>query len=497
MQKLVVSVVCAAALAAPVSAWAEEEDGDEGETRERTSLGIAPGELQVGDNLGQADDSGVSVATHGAYQFGFAGFLRVPMRVGFGGGSLHAPPRVPDGSYTDWQYTNTQTGPWTELRFSYGNGRVQANVHLAAYDVTDGSYANPQAQLGINESFVTLRFPDLFGDKGGLVWNVGAFSNRYGAAGRYSAGKYETYLFGATHVAGETVSMHWDLNDKYTILAEHGIGAKIQPTPLVPGLPAADFFPYPGEEQQGSTLVHHAHVGLEIDRMITVGAHYLTSWTDDAEAAGEEDGRVTSAGMDVRLTESRFGDGYIGYAHLESTTPQRLSGALEVLHTIAGWSVCDVYFLGSNECTGSVDTVLFQHVFSLSRFNWHPKAFWGQGPDLIVSAFGMYNKISSDDPTFTGPTSRLKLGGDVLYTPNKWLGIGARYDLVQPNLDDNTQSFQVIQPKLVLRSEFAGHEQIHITYSHYVNGDNVRVAYPHEGLPADDGVFQIIATMWW
>jgi len=496
MTRIFAALTLVVVLAGPSGVRADEDEDTE-EERERTSLGIVPGELQVGDDLGQTEDAGISLATVGAFEFGFAGFLRAPMRVGFGGGDMHAQPRVPDGSYTDWQYTNTQTGPWTELRFSYGNGRVSANVHLAAYDVTEGSYPNPQAQLGINESFVALRLPHLFGKHGGLLWDAGVFSNRYGAAGRYSAGKYETYLFGATHVAGETVAAFWDLDDSFTVLAEHGIGAKLEPTPLVPGLPDAPFFPYPGDGEQGSTLLHHAHLGISYDRMLTLGAHYLTSWTDDAEEADERDGRLTSFGVDFRVTESRFGDGYIGYARLLSTTPERLSGALEVLHTIAGWNVCEQYFPDSSDCNGSVDTVLFQHVFSLSRYLWYPKSFWGQGPDLLLSVFGMYNKIASDDPAFTGPTSRLKFGGDALYNPKKWFGAGVRYDLVQPDLADNTRSFHVIQPRLVLRSEFAGHEQIYVAYSHYVNKSNVSTAYPNEGLAPDRGVFQIIATMWW
>lgn len=489
---------CLAALLAlaPATATADEVVAEDDDLdRERPALGIAPGTLQPGDTI-RPDGAAAEVVTDG-FELQFHGFLRIPARVGFEGGDLHAPPRVPDGAYTDWRFTNVQTGPWTELRFSYGNGRVAANVHIAAFDVTDASYASSQAQLGINESFLTLNYSDLFGPRGGVVWNVGAFSNRYGAAGRYSAGKYETYLFGATHVAGETATLFYDLSDDYTLLFEHGVGAKLQPTPFVPGLPPADFLPYPGDQPQGSTLVHHAHLGVAWNRMATVAAHYLTSWTDDADEPSEQDGHVTSVGVEVELVDSQFGDGYIGYGHLESETPQRLAGALEVLHTIAGWSICDVYFGAESECTGSVDTLLFQHTFSVSRFLWHPAPFWGQGPDVLVSAFGMFNRIDSDDPTFDAPRKRLKLGGEATYVPNRWLGMSLRYDLVQPDLDDANQSFQVITPRLIVTSQFASHEQVSLEYSHYIHGDGVINSYPFEDVPPDDGVFQITATMWW
>ena len=53
-----------------------------------------------------------------------------------------------------------------------------------------------------------MLWPELLGREDlHLSLIVGGFTNRYGAAGRYDAGKYETYLFGRTHVAGATVNV--------------------------------------------------------------------------------------------------------------------------------------------------------------------------------------------------------------------------------------------------------------------------------------------------
>ncbi|HET6334183.1 MAG TPA: hypothetical protein VFG30_13265, partial [Polyangiales bacterium] len=104
------------------------------------------------------------------------------MRLGFGsgedaspdagqGGKIHAPGQVPDNTFTDWRYTNNVPGPWVELRFLYGNGRVTGNVSIAAYNITDGGYRNLQAQLGIDQAFINFDFSDLLGANGGLVWN--------------------------------------------------------------------------------------------------------------------------------------------------------------------------------------------------------------------------------------------------------------------------------------------------------------------------------------
>ena len=112
-----------------------------------------------------------------------------------------------------------------ELRFQYGNDRVTGNISIAAYNITDGGYRNLQSQLGIDQAWVTIDESDLLEDgKGGLIWNVGVFQNRYGAAGRYDAAKYETYLFGRTHVAGETLTLFYDLSPDLTLTFEHGLG---------------------------------------------------------------------------------------------------------------------------------------------------------------------------------------------------------------------------------------------------------------------------------
>lgn len=457
-------------------------------------LGIDPSRPR-GDSMLGASDAGEE--TEG-YKFSFHGFLRIPMRIGIGAGGhgKHSPPRVPDVNYTDWQYTNVSGGPWTELWLSYGNGTVTANVVLAAYDISDASYRDLLSQLGINQSFLHFDFPKLFGDKGGLTWNVGAFSNRYGTAARYDAGKYDTYLFGATHVAGETVSGYYALTDDLTLAADHGIGAKLQTTPLVPGL-EAPFLPYPGDVEQGSTLLHHAHVGLGIGSHLTVALHYLTAWTDDAEEVDEIDGRISNFGADAKLVETKYGDAYLGFSHILSQDPLRVAGAFETLHSFEGWNLRDNYFGEEATGSGTIDTVLAQYSFSLSRYLWAPEEFYGQGPDLMLSVFGMFNHVASNDPMFTAPTDKLKLGGEVKYTPKSWLGFDLRYDMVQPNLDDRSDGFHVISPSVVLHSKFASNEEVVIGYSGYLNGRNVKAAYPDELRAPDRHLLRISALMWW
>jgi hypothetical protein len=116
-----------------------------------------------------------------------------------------------------------------------------------------------------------MKAPDLFAGRGGLAWTVGSFSNRYGTAGpeQQSSGYYGTYLFGRTHVAGESLTADIDLNDKMELILEHGFGAKLEVVPwinpgaTVPG-PMAPYLPDQGPVPQGSTYVHHAHAALQM-----------------------------------------------------------------------------------------------------------------------------------------------------------------------------------------------------------------------------------------
>jgi hypothetical protein len=425
------------------------------------------------------------------------------------GGKIHAPPFVPDGTFTDWRYTNNVPGPWVELRFSYGNTRVTGNVLVAAYNITDGGYRNLQAQLGINQAFVTIDGADILPDnRGGLVWNVGVFQNAYGAAGRYDAGKYETYLLGRTHVAGETLTLFYNFSPDFTLTLEHGIGAKLEAPPLVSGLPQPNppFFPYAGPVQQGTQLLNHLHLMATIGGQLQIGAHYITTWTDDARLMGEVDGRITVAGIDAKLIDNQFGDAYIGFSHVSSETPLRVGEGLELLHSISGWNLRDNFFGQMTSGTGTIDSVLIQYIVSLARIMRYPEPFWGQGPDVVLGIFGMYNHVSSEDPAFdtalglaASPIgkNKLKWGAEATYTPLGFLGLGVRFDRVQPDLDDNTVAFSAISPRILLRSEFVTHEQVLLQFTHYFYGENVSPSWPAEGLAPDEDSFLISAIMWW
>jgi hypothetical protein len=356
-----------------------------------------------------------------------------------------------------------------------------------------------------------LLWPELGGNENlHLTATVGGFTNRYGAAGRYDAGKYETYIFGRTHVAGETLNLAYDYGNDWTVQVEETFGAKLEGIPfygpplggaLLTQMGAPDvrqalpaWEPYPGPKAMESTFVASAHLGAVWKKMLIMGAHYIDAFANDIERATAYQGMpfgisgrqpsepkpfIKTMGFDAKLLGGVYGDGYLGYSHLSAQNAIYLQDAIEVLHSFGGWQLHDNYFGApgnTDPVTGTIDTIAFQYSFSWAQLFWHPQAFWGQGPDLITTVFGMWNKVNATEttPTDNGPfdVTKLKFGVEATYLPLAWFGIGGRYDAVQPNRDDSTQNFSVISPRLYFRTDFVTHEQIMVQYSRYFYGSN-------------------------
>jgi hypothetical protein len=459
-------------------------------------------------------------------KFTVTGYLHAPLRFSWGppthatsggtaGTQLRTPPLVPDANYIDYRYTSNLSGPWSELNFHYGNALARATVQIASYNLTDAGYRRLEANLGINQAFVALNPQPLLAGRLHVSLTVGGFSDRYGAAGRYDHGKYETFLFGRTHVVGETLRVSYTLNDDVRLSLEHGFGGKLEPTPFF-GAPSGPrdnltWDPYPGPVAQESTFVHHAHAGLTLWNDLLIGAHLLHAFANDSERAGSYLGAryggrpITEAaprlliwGGDVKLVGNVLGDGYLGYAHLDARNADYLGDALEVLHSFNGWQLHDNYFGKPGEATratGKIDSVLLQHVVNLS-------ALVPEAPSVLFGVFGMFNAVSGAlDPAYD--VKKLKWGADVLYAPLDWLAFGGRFDRVSPNLADPTQTFSVLSPRVVLRSSLVSHEQIAIQYHRYFYGSAAATTtYPYNTqagaaeLGADRNAAQIAATLW-
>lgn len=462
------------------------------------------------------------------------------MRVGIGkrnnptdgqsGTTLHYP-IIPDDQYLSWQSTSHNKRDWAEMFFSIGNSWAKGTLAVQGFNFTDAGWNDTDAQFGIGQGWVTIT-PPMDYENFRLELKAGSFWARYGMAGKWDAGEYDTYLFGRTHVAGEVLRIEYDFDDANTLWVEHGLGAKR---------------PDPSQYNNARfTMLHHGHLGFETGGWAEFSAHYMHSWTQEEDRnfmprnwvtnpspvafndpynavnypsslMGVDDGKLWVAGIDARLELGAFGYFYAGYSHIGAKNAISVAPAIEVLHAFGGGQyqlgVTDNYFGpgcrggsdadpslsvavpprgpegGPPRCsmgTGSVDSLLFQYEFSLTNFLQQSQGgqkFWGDGQDLKATLYGMLNKVSSDVPANDGIT-KLKYGVDLQYQVLPWLTAAARYDRLQPHSEIPEQSFSILSPRLVFKSRWLTREQISIQYSRYLYNTRECPTIPETNLPA-------------
>jgi hypothetical protein len=552
-----------------------------------------PDMAEAGALTGTPNPSALDAAAGDGWRFSFHGFTRSPLRIGVGNrpqcpagaaagtpvtasGSLNPAagvaqvpcagagqsttalhsPFVPDSQYLDWRYDRQQEYDWTELFFNYGNSLVTATVAIMGFGFSDAEYIaynNASTQLGIAQGYVTIH-PDLGLRSLRLQAKVGSFWDKYGMAGEYDAGKYDTYMFGRTHQTGETIEAEYDVSD-VTLRLSHGIGTRAEQIAFTqlqagnPTLPSGNENNYPG-----FTLLQHLHAGVSYKNLLDVNAHYLSSWAQDYRAVGVSNGALTDGQIQVYGAEVRLKPGGVGgrlyaaYSHIQASNPQAVGPVVEAVHSLGGGNyesgngILDNFlgcsapvagttttntFGGFCETTqnslgathGSIDTVEVQYDYSfgaLYRKLATGEGFWGSGWDVNLSLFGMYSAVSSSLTTQQTGSSlqgdgvkKLKYGGDLVVAPLPWLGIGVRADFVQPTNVDTSQNFFVISPKLMFHTKWVTHEEITLWYSHYSYGSAVLpqppngVVNPNTGMgvagpfPPDQNVFGIKGTFWW
>lgn len=522
------------------------------------------------------------------WKFSWNGYLRAPLRIGEGhlppcaggmapmpvngvysGANCYAPgqspntfhsPYVPDDQYLAWTFDRQWEQAWAEVFLSYGNKYVTGTVSIQGYDFTDasllGNQANP-AQFGIAEGWVTIT-PDLPIDGLRVNWKVGAFWEKFGMAGKYDGGHYDTYMFGRTHQMGESLALQYDMGD-FTLKVEHGFGAHLEMAVAgvpISGDPAAQAtisntsgtLPTLGGSP-GFTLLDHVHAGISYKKILDINAHYLLAWSqDDREtitnttvpnAASAANGSEYVYGAEARVLGGVFGELYAAYSHIGAFNVTQVAPAIEVMHSSgggghnAGNGIYENFFNGTGNGSGWIDNVQIGYDFSfgyLWRKLQNPNAhFWGDGPDVRLSVFGMYSAVNtngdttSTDPFLrdsmgvarpTGNPNKLKYGADLVVAPIPWVSVGVRGDYVQPDSNDPSQSFGVISPRVMIHSKFITHEEITLQYSHYWDGadvvpqqylalvgtKNINSTMPFNTVPAyrnDPDVYGIKCSIWW
>jgi hypothetical protein len=424
----------------------------------------------------------------------YYGYFRAPMRFGMGHRDAAYPgqskttihsPLVPDDQYLSWQHTNHARRDWAEMFFSYGNSWAKGVLAIQGFNFTDASYVINGTQFGIGQGWVEVA-PPLPWDNVRVRVKAGSFWNRYGQMGRWDAGEYDTYLFGRTHVMGETVRLEFELPDQpLTFGLEHGFGAKRPDSQIYN---AARF-----------TLLHHAHADVRWNDSISGSLHYLQNFSqEEARFTGPQpdwvylgnyskpymgvaqpDGKMTILGADTRIDmPDVFGYLYLGASYIALKNATTIAPAVEVIHSFGGGEFnmgVTSNYLDSELCrwgvpgatcsngNGNVLTLAGQYE---AKFGDLVGPAFAEGQDLTMKLYGMWNRVGSDDPINNGMT-KWKAGIDLLFDAFPALGMGTRFDYLAPNSRIKNQNFMVLSPRLVLRSQLVTHEQISLQYSRY------------------------------
>ncbi len=445
----------------------------------------------------------------GDWRFGFHGMFTMPMVLGFNtreepepGQSktvIHAPPVIP-GDRETFSYTGVTPTPYVQLNFSYGNSIVTANVQVLAHQASVSSgFFDAASQRGINDAYFTVT-PNMKSDKVSLKMHFGAFSNRYGMAGEYDQGRYSTPLIFRTNGVGGNTIAHLRVAKHVVLGLEHGIQSQSNAAPpdLVPDL--WNGFANPNA---GSSIVNHIHAGAHIAETATIGLHYGSAFSRDERATGAltPDGTIGLMGADLRLTMGRFGHLYVAASRVDAKYAGTVSSIIEILNTPGGAGLIENYLGDQSEGNGALTIFGGQYDLSVGRLVSYPVPFYGDGPDIVVSLFGMSVGVESDDDRADG-VQKTKFGGEASYSLLSWFAASARFDQVIPNMNETRYSYIAMSPRLIFRTDWQSNDQLSLQYTRFIHGalTTTRTGAPPRVDPfvkPDDDVVSLSASMWW
>lgn len=376
------------------------------------------------------------------WAFTYSGYLRAPMRQGFGSHphfgnmSIHAPV-LPDDQYASWQFSPHNKREWAEMFFTMGNGIVSGTVAVQGFQFTDATWSNPTAQFGIGQGWVEVN-SDLGFENIKFNAKVGSHWARYGRAGVYDAGEYDTYLIGRTHTLGGTGRVDFDL-DGTNLGIEFGYGVN-RPNP--------EMF-----NRARFTNLGHVHAFLKLDDM-EFGLHAMHSWTaqgvtplypnvlpgsncgpvtdnngniggaqcipitptvqpgvadidqpNSVWSAAYPNGSQTILGADARLDLGVGGYLYAGVSHQMLSNALTVGGAVESIHTLGGGNynlgIVDNY-LESSFCptTGQVASSVPQGV--TDPLTIVPNGSCSNGDGRVTTILAQYELSLSNFDVFEG-----------------------------------------------------------------------------------------------
>jgi hypothetical protein len=364
------------------------------------------------------------------------------------------------------------------------------------------------SQNFVDQAFMSFRTPQL--GKLRLQALVGAFTSRYGNLGQYGTGQYGAAVIGGPIGTGEKLIADYAITDTFSIVLEHGVSGRFEKAPLgiVPGWENVR-----ANQAWPSSWVHHAHAGFVKKGVVTMqaGLHYLSNFSQDdrgrlpaddpnhtgANEMALKDGKLDVFGVDFKAFGGPLGHFAAAAAYAKGDNVYSLSG-MTLFGANTGESLSKRYLGQFGGGTGKLVTAGLEHTFSVAGALRYPEPFWGEGPDLTTSVFTNLASIQSADPNYDGKLM-FKVGTEVTYRPLSWFAVSARYDFVSPNSKDSKETFHVISPKLIFKSNWTSHEQIVVHYARWLLGDHTQAFFPDDLDRArlDSNLVGVSFGMWW
>ncbi|HEY2903666.1 MAG TPA: hypothetical protein VGL59_23985, partial [Polyangia bacterium] len=407
--------------------------------------------------------------------FNFWGYMSASLRVGQGSRdyatadqhvtTLHTYPRIVD-AYGMFNGTNVPQGSWVDLTFEYGNNFVTSHVKISTWKPAAGSDWTPLGSQNLfQEAYLSFKIP--VGHLN-LKWSVGAFSNTYGGLGQYDVGHYNAPIIGSPFGVGETLTAQYDLDSTYTIFLEDGLMGRLGKTPV--GMEPIVSIDTAFNSSIPSSWVHHLHAGVARHGIVPVvlGLHYLTNWaqderdqTDDprtpfVDESHRPDPRMDVVGADFRMIDNYLGNFAAAVSYADAHYAALLTG-LNFFGAFNGEQMTKRFFGPQGGGTGTMLLTGLEYNLAWGRLLRYPVDIGQNGREFITSFFLDYARLTSKDPDVDGK-KMLKFGAEVTYRWLSWLTLSMRGDRVAPNSKDSEESFTVVSPKLIFKSDWLSHE---------------------------------------
>jgi hypothetical protein len=423
--------------------------------------------------------------------------------------TFHVPPVTVD-EYGSFVGTSTVPGQWVQLGFVYGNRYVSANLSLTTWNPTDPStFYQIGSQQFINNFYLQYNVPPL-SSRLRLHAMAGYFSNTYGSLGQYGLGMYTNALVGMVRGVGEGLVAEYDLSDKVTVNAEDGIMGNRNGMGQIQVIPT-------GQNGQGPIIfpaawIHHFHLGIESRGDLTVRGRlsYLTNWTQDnriqvaldnpqTRAIDEsyvKDGHIETYGAEVTVASPILG--YFGAA----ASYTRADNAYPVRGLVTfggeGDSLTNRWWGQPTMGTGKLVAAGVNYGASIGRIVSYPVPFNTDGPDLAVNVGLIFAESWSNYAAYDS-RARYKGGVDLLYTFLPYMAAGLRADVVVPSSHDSDETFYVVSPRLVFKSNWNSRDTVTLSYGKWFYGAHT---HPEASLIVrsdrlDDQLFALNVQIWW